>query len=154
MTRPCLSSIPEFDTETFEIAWEESMHYGWGIGHPEVPVAERIRRRIPWERTWSAAAALRALYADQHAAVSLYCDVLRESEDREFAADRLSHFEGDPKWELFPRGWEVEEEFDRGFAFAFDESVERRLRETIEEVGLADHLGDDWTFADLELRWG
>jgi len=148
-----LGSIPTFDTEAFEITREESMHYGWGIGHPEVPVAETIRGRVSWEATWAGGAALRALYADQHAAVSLYCDLLRESEDREFAADSLSRFEGDPEWELFPRGWDIDEEFDREFAFTFDEAVERQLRETIEEIGLVAHLGADWTFEDLELRW-
>lgn len=150
-----LASIPVFHTESFEIAWEESMHYGWGIGHPDVPVADTIRDRIDFENDWAQAAAARALYADQHAAVSLYCDVLRagDEESRLFAADRLSHFEGDPHWETFPRGWDIGAEFERDFAFTFDDSVERQLRATIEGVGIVDHFGDDWTFEDLELYW-
>jgi len=43
---------------------------------------------------------------------------------------------------------------DADRTFAFNESVRRRLRQTIVDLGLVDHLGDDWTIADLELRWG
>lgn len=150
-----LGSIPVFHTESFGIALEESMHYGWGIGHPDVPVADTIRDRVAFESDWAQATAARALYADQHAAISLYCDVLRASDEehRLFAADRLSHFEGEPRWEMFPRGCDIEAEFERDFAFAFDAPVERQLRATIEDVGIVDHPGDDWTFEDLELYW-
>jgi hypothetical protein len=148
-----LGTIAEFDTEAFEIAWEESQHVGWGVGHPEYPLAETLQRNLPEEDIWAGAAALRALYADQHAGVSLYCDVLRGAEDPGLVLDRLAHFEGEPSWELFPRSWDVEAEFDRDFTFSFDEPVEQELREAIEGTGYVARLPEDWSFENLELRW-
>jgi len=150
-----LAVIPQINAGEGEIAWEESVHYGWAIGHPEHDVAGTIRDIVRIDEIWASAAALRALYADQHEGVSLYCEVLRETppEDRPITVDALSHFEGEPTWEIFPRYWEFETEFDRGFEFAFDESVERQLRATIEDVGLADGLREDWSFEDLEYEW-
>ena len=54
---------------------------------------------------------------------------------------------------LFPRGWDVDAEFDREFTVALEDSVERQLREAVTDIGYDDRLSDDWTFADLELRW-
>lgn len=148
-----LHTVPEYETSTFAIAWEESQHCGWGIGHPEVSVAEIIRDRIGVQDSWVCGAALGALYADQQTAVELYCDILRTSDERAFAGDRLSRLEGDPPWELFPRGSNFYAEFDRDFTFTFDEYVEQQLRSAIEDAGLTDDLSAAWTFEDLELRW-
>jgi hypothetical protein len=35
--------------------------------------------------------------------------------------------------------------------FEFDETVRMRLRETIEAEGFHHRLGEDWTFADMEV---
>lgn len=146
-----LHTIPEYETSRFEIAWEESQHCGWGIGHPTVPVAEIIRDRIGSQDSWVCGAALSALYADQYCGVKLYCEVLRTSDEREFAADRLSRLEGDPPWELFPRGSDLYSEFDCDLTFTFDEDVKQQLRRAVEDAGLADNLSGRWTFEDLEL---
>jgi hypothetical protein len=67
--------------------------------------------------------------------------------------DQLSHLEGEPDWELFPRYWDVHEEFEGDFSFAWSGEVEQTLRAGIDATDLADHLPTDWTFADLEVRW-
>lgn len=64
-----LSAIPRLDNEEAESTWEESMHYGWAIGHPDHLVANTIRDLVLVDVIWASAAAYRALYADQHAAV-------------------------------------------------------------------------------------
>ena len=147
-----LASIQAYDTETFEIAAEESHHIGWAIGHSEIDVDERILSAVPDNDIWAAAAAKRALYADQ-TAVSLYCELIKTAEEIGFVLDGLAHFEGEPDWSLFPRGWEVTDEFDREFTASFEPETERKLRETISACGHDSRLPEDWDFKDLELRW-
>lgn len=148
-----LGSIQEYDTKTFEIASEESHHIGWAVGHPEVDVEGRIRDAVPDNETWAVAAAKRALYIDQ-TSVSLFCELIETTEETGFILDTLAHFEGEPGSLLFPRGWEITDEFDRDFAVSLEPQTERRLRETISECGYDSRLPDDWDFEDLELRWG
>ena len=150
-----LSAMPRLDGEEAESTWEESMHYGWAIGHPHQPVAETIRDLVSVDVIWASAAAYRALYADQHAAVDLFVEVIKRApaEDRPLVVDQLSHLEGEPDWELFPRYWDVHEEFEGDFSFAWSGEVEQTLRAGIDATDLADHLPTDWTFADLEVRW-
>jgi len=148
-----LASIQEYDTKTFEIANEESYHLGWAVGHPEADVEGRIRDAVPDNETWAVAAAKRALYIDQ-TSVSLFCELLETTAETGFILDTLAHFEGEPDSLLFPRGWEITDEFDRDFAVSLEPQTERRLRETISECGYDSRLPDDWDFEDLELRWG
>jgi len=148
-----LASIQAYDTETFEIAAEESHHVGWAIGHPEVDVETRILAAVPDNDIWAAAAAERALYADQ-TSVSLFCELIETAEEIGFVLDRLAHFEGDPDWSLFPRYWDIEDEFDRDFTASFEAETEQRLREAIATRGYDSRLPEDWDFEDLELRWG
>lgn len=148
-----LASIQAYDTETFEIADEESHHLGWAIGHPEIDVEGRILDSVPNNETWAAAAAKRALYVDQ-TAVSLYCELIETAEEIGFVLDTLAHFEGEPGSLLFPRGWDIDAEFDRDFSRSFEPETKRRLRETISDNGYDSRLPDDWDFDDLELRWG
>lgn len=148
-----LASIQNYDTKAFEIAAEESHHIGWAIGHPEVDVEKRILDAVPDNDIWAAAAAERALYADQ-TSVSLYCELIETTEEIGFVLDRLAHFEGDPDWSLFPRYWDIEDEFDRDFTASFDLETERELREAITARGYDSRLPEDWDFEDLELRWG
>ena len=148
-----LGSIPRFYEDAFETAWEESQHLGWAIGHPEYAVEDTVLDVVEYDEIWAGAAAYRALHADQEAAASLYADVIRRADDVTFVLDQLAHVEAEPDWSLFPRGWDVNAEFDREFTVALEDSVERQLREAVADIGYADRLPDDWTFADLELRW-
>mgnify|MGYP006435581651 CR=1 FL=1 len=145
-----LASIQAYDTETFEIAAEESHHIGWAIGHPEVDVETRILAAVPDNDIWAAAAAERALYANQ-TSVSLFCELIETAEEIGFVLDRLAHFEGDPDWSVFPRGWDIETEFDRDFTVSFEPETERQLREAITARGYDSRLPEDWEFEDLEL---
>jgi hypothetical protein len=148
-----LASIQNYDTETFEIAAEESHHVGWAIGHPDIDVEERILDAVPDDDIWAAAAAERALYADQ-TSVSLFGELIETADEIGFVLDRLAHFEGEPDWSLFPRYWDIDDEFDRDFAVSFEPETERRLREAITARGYDSRLPDEWDFEDPELRWG
>lgn len=150
-----LAAVPQVGDGYEAIGWEESMHYGWGIGHPDHDVAGTIIDVLDVDEIWASAAAIRALYADQHAAVDLYADVLRgmPSEDRVLAVDDLADIQNDDHDRWFPEHWDVEAEFDRTFEFAFDDAVERRLQRAVADLGLVDDLSDDWSFADLEVEW-
>ena len=149
-----LGSIPTFDDGSFEIAREESHHVGWAIGHPEYPLEETVLEAVADDDIWAGAAAFRALHADQEAAAPLYCDVLRRADDAGFVLERLAHLEGEYNWSVFPRGWDVDAEFDRDFTVSLEESVESQFRDVIAEIGYDERLPEDWTFEDLELRWG
>ena len=147
-----LGSIQAYDTETFEIAAEESHHIGWAIGHPEIDVESRILSAVPDNDIWAAAAAKRALYADQDS-VSLYCELIETAEDIGFVFDTLAHIEDEPDWSVFTRGWDISEEFDRDCTVSFEPETEQQLRETITACGYDSQLPEDWDFEDLELRW-
>ena len=54
---------------------------------------------------------------------------------------------------MFPRGWDISEEFDRDFTVSFEPEPERQLRETISACGYDSQPPEDWDFEDLELRW-
>jgi len=138
---------------TSSIGQTKSHHVGWAIGHPEVDVETRILAAVPDNDIWAAAAAERALYADQ-TSVSLFCELIETAEEIGFVLDRLAHFEGDLNWSLFPRYWDIEDEFDRDFTATFEPETERRLREAITARGYDSRLPEDWDFEDLELRWG
>ena len=149
-----LGSIPACDDGSFEIAWEESQHVGWAIGHSTYSVDETVLDALGADDIWAGAAVFRAFYADQRAAAPLYSEVIRNADDVEFVLDRLAHIEGEPDWSVFPRGWDVDAEFDRDFTVTLDDNVEDQLQEAIVEIGYDERLPEDWTFADLELRWG
>jgi len=93
-----LAAIPRIDLGRADIAWEESMQYGWAIGHPDHSIKETILEHVPIDEIWASGAAIRALYADQHSAVGLYTAVIEAMawEDRWLAVDQLDRFEGDP----------------------------------------------------------
>ncbi|WIV66382.1 hypothetical protein [Natrialbaceae archaeon AArc-T1-2] len=148
-----LGSIPTFDDGSFEIAWEESQHVGWAIGHPEYSLEETVLEAVEDDDIWAGAATFRALHTDQEAAAPLYAEVIRRADDVGFVLDRLAHLEGIPNWSVFPRGWDVDAEFDRHFTLSLEESTENQLREAITEIGYDERLPEDWTLEDLELRW-
>lgn len=150
-----LASIPRLDDGSAEVAWEESSHYGWAVDHPDAPFEATVLELVAEDPVWAGQTATQALFTDQHAGVDLYGEVLRRmsGRDRSVIAPGLSRLEGQPNDERFPRYWDVDAEFDRDFTFAFAPSVNAKLRETVEALELADALGNDWTFADLEIRW-
>jgi len=146
-----------------DIAMEETHAYGWGIGHPDHAVVDRLRERVP-EAIFSVNPVLEhAFYADQHAAVdALERLVGDESIEGTFSRPRrtdLSYrrclldcvygLQTDDYWPSTPRYWEWHEELD--YAFELDEAVEQHIRDLVAEGGFDADLPDDWTFRDLGI---
>ena len=80
------------------------MQYGWAAGHPDHSIEDMIVEQAPYDSICASAAATQALFADQHAAIELYADVLREVpwKDGALIVDKLSQLEGDPDSKRFP----------------------------------------------------
>jgi len=135
-----------------DISGEESLAYGWGIGHPEHSVTDYLRDVVTEELFWVHGVLSHAFYADQHAAADLLEELLTDEridyEDRYRLASVLGTVDYDSPPQT-PRYWDLREELDD--RFAFDETVRAGLRETIEAEGFHRRLGDDWTFSDMEL---
>ncbi|MFB6300589.1 MAG: hypothetical protein ABEH65_10050 [Halobacteriales archaeon] len=138
-----------------ESPWIDSMSYGWGIGHPEHPVADTIETLVDGEyEIWASTAIEHALHADQHAATTLL--------ERLFEAGIVS----DPALLLRPLGsidrcqypdssehwnWETLYPTFAEAGFDWDPDVRERLRKIVDECGLAQQLPDEWTFTDIVL---
>jgi len=135
-----------------ETSGEESFTYGWGIGHPEHSVADRVQNVVTEELLWVRGVLPHAFYADQHAAADLLEALLTDEridyEDRYLLASILAGVERDSSPKI-PRYWDLREELD--YRFEWDNSVRARLRETIEGEGFHQRLPEDWTFSDMEI---
>lgn len=146
-----------------DVAREEVHAYGWGIGHPDHAVVDRLRDRAS-EDIFSVNASLEhAFYADQHAAVDALERLVRDEsidgtlsrfrrEDRSYGRYLLDCVYGlktDDYWPTTPRYWDWHDEFDVADTFELDEAVERRIRELVAEMGFDADLPDDWTLRDL-----
>lgn len=138
-----------------ESPWVDSMSYGWGIGHPDRPVAATVETLVGADyEIWASTAIEHAVHADQHAAATLIEGVFGNrvvsdpalllsalgSIERGWYPDSSEHWD----WEtLYP-------EFDDE-GFDWDPDVRNRLRAVVEDCGLARELPDEWTFADIVL---
>lgn len=155
-----LGTIPEY-TDEFTIPYEESYTYGWGIGHPEHSVSDRLVALADTAHKWTSVTLNTAFYADQHAAV----DVLERlvTDDRltgtiqriAWEADATRYYFGavaDLELEVFsphvPLRWDWEAELN--YSFELDIETEQRIRDLAHEVGVVDDLPADWTLHDLE----
>jgi len=155
-----LGAIPEYVDE-HAVAYEESYTYGWGIGHPEHSVADRLRALADTEHKWVSITLKTAFYADQEAAIDTF-ERLVTDENLTGTVQRLS-FEVDVTRYYFgavadlereflgphvPPYWEWEDEFD--YSFELDAEVKQRIRELVHETGVAEDLPADWTLQDLD----
>lgn len=146
-----------------DVALEEVHAYGWGIGHPDHSVIDRLHDRA-FEAIFSVNPTLEhAFYADQYAAIDALERLVRDDsiegtlprfqqEDipyRRVLLDCVYPLKMDDYWPTAPRYWDWHEEFD--FSFAVDETVERRIRDLVAETGFDSDLPDDWTFRDLGI---
>lgn len=157
-----LRSIPVYASEAADVEREEAHAYGWGIGHPEHPVADHIQSMAVEHRFWALATLEHAFYADQHAAVDLLARILRDESitfsvshptgtigSARFYLDSVVGPDSDRYWPNLPRYWDWREEYD--YTFAWDPTVEERIRDLVRETGVVDDLPDDWSFQDLAL---
>ena len=144
--------LGSFWESTGDVSGEESLTYGWGIGHPEHSVADHVQEVVTEELFWVRGVLPHTFYADQHAAADLLDALLTDEqidyEDRCLLASILATVDHDSTPKI-PRYWDLREELD--YRFEFDEAVRSRLRETIETEGFHRRLGEDWTFSDMEI---
>ncbi len=138
-----------------ESPWIDSMSYGWGIGHPEHPVAERIETLVEGEyEIWAGTALEHAMHADQHATA----DLIERLFDRDLVSDpalilhslcsieRGYHPDASSHWNwavLYPEFTDAN--------FDWDPDVRERLRAVVEDSELIHQLPADWTFDDIVL---
>ena len=149
--------------DTADTAREEVHAYGWGIGHPDHSVADRLHARAS-EDIFSVTPTLEhAFYADQYAAVDLLETLVRDesidgtlpriSRDdmpyRRYLLDCAYGLKTDDHWPGMPRYYDWHEEFDD--TFELDDTVEQRIRDLVEEAGFDADLPNDWTFRDLGI---
>ena len=141
---------------------KEGLHpYGWGIGHPEYSVADRIHAHATADMFVVNPMLEHAFYADQYAAMDLlermiHDDAIQHTFQHpsgEFTEVR--HLLDAPAgaasdfWPTIPRYWDWHEELEYDFELADD--VEQRIRVLVREHGLDEDLPADWEIADLTL---
>ncbi|MFC5133301.1 MULTISPECIES: hypothetical protein [Haloferacaceae] len=146
-----------------DIALEETHAYGWGIGHPDHSIVDRLRARATSGDLSVSPTLEHAFYADQYAAVdALERLVGDESIDgtfprvnrddmpyRRYLLDCVYDLKTDGSLPRTPRYYDWADEFD--YSFELDEGVERRVRDLVEETGFDAELPDDWTLRDLGI---
>jgi len=158
-----LDAITVNAPDTADTAREELHAYGWGIGHPDHSVVDRLHARAS-EDIFSVSPTLEhAFYADQYAAVGALERLVRdESIDgtlprvtrddmtyRRYLLDCVYGLKTDGHWPGMPRYYDWHEEFD--YTFELDDAVEQRIRDLVEETGFDANLPNDWTFRDLGI---
>jgi hypothetical protein len=140
----------------------EGLHpYGWGIGHPDHSVADRLHSHAAEDIILVNAILEHAFYADQGAAVELLEQLIRDdsvqhslsyptgemSEARallDAPAGAASDFEP-----TIPRYWDWQD--DLGYTFEMEDEVEQRVRDLVIETGLDDDLPSEWEITDLTI---
>lgn len=142
----------------------EGVHpYGWGIGHPNHSVADRLHSYAAEDIILVNPMLEHAFYADQHAAVELLeqivydesiQDTLPHSVNNEISGtryllDAVAGAVSDEYWPTMPRYWDWHKELNYSFELA--EGIEQRIRDLVMEKGLDDDLPNDWEITDLTL---
>ena len=156
-----LDGVAVAAAETADITREEVHAYGWGIGHPDHSVADRLRVRASEDIFLVNPTLEHAFYADQHAAVDLLESLVRDKsidgtfsrparEDmpyRRYLLDCVYGLKTDDHWPGMPRYYDWHEEFDD--TFELDDTVEQHIRDLVVEAGFDADLPNGWTFRDL-----
>lgn len=137
--------------EAGDAGWEEAAAYGWGIGHPTQPVADRIQTTAREDSYWVSSVLEHAFYADQYAACDCLAEIVADEEvdDVRFAFSAVSRCDRADRWLTVPRYWDGEDAVD--FSFKWDADVVSRIRDLVAETGRASDLPDDWSFQDLAV---
>ena len=142
----------------------EGLHpYGWGIGHPDFDVAERLHEHASTHIFSTNPMLEHAFYADQHIAVDFLEQIIRdesihheiarrpseEMTETRYLLDAPAGAASDQYWPTIPRYWDWHD--DLRFAFELDDVVEQRIRDLVREQELGDDLPHDWEIADLTI---
>jgi hypothetical protein len=145
-----LDSVAVNADDTDDIAREEVHAYGWGIGHPDHSVVDRLHDRLSTDITTVTPSLEHAFYADQYAAVDALERLVREeTADQRYLLDCVYGLKTDDYWPKMPRYYDWGDELDYSFEVA--EPVEHRIHALVEEIGLDAHLPSDWSFRDLGI---
>lgn len=142
----------------------EGLHpYGWGIGHPDLAVAERIRDHASAHIFSTSPMLEHAFYADQHMATDLLERMVHDDAVQHEITYRLDETITGARWLLdapagaasgqfwptMPRYWDWHD--DLAFDFGLEDDIEHRIRNLVREEGLEDDLPQDWEITDLTL---
>lgn len=156
-----LDAVAVTADDSADIAREEVHAYGWGIGHPDHSVVDRLHARTSADIFSVTPALEHAFFADQNAAVGALEELVRdESIDgtlprlnradmpyRRYLLDSVYGLKTDGYYPQMPRYYDWPEEF--AYSFDLDETVEQRIRGLVAETGFDDDLSEDWTLRDL-----
>jgi hypothetical protein len=130
--------------------WEEAAAYGWGIGHPVQPVADRIHTAARDDIYWVSSVLEHAFYADQHAACDYLAEIVTDDvDDIRFAFSAVSRCDRVDSWPTVPRYWDWEEAVD--ISVEWETDVVTRIRDLVAETDRASDLPEDWSFQDLAV---
>ncbi|MFB6228356.1 MAG: hypothetical protein ABEH88_07295 [Halobacteriales archaeon] len=131
--------------------WEEAAAYGWGIGHPTQPVADRIQTAAREDVYWISSVLEHAFYADQHAACDCLAEIVTDEDvdDIRFVLSAVSCCDRVDTWPTVPRYWDWEHSVD--LSLEWDRDVVARIRNLVAETDRVDDLPDDWSFQDLTV---
>jgi hypothetical protein len=149
--------------DTEDVVREETHAYGWGIGHPDHAVVDRLHDRASEDIFLVNPMIEHAFYADQHTAIdALERLVLDEPIEGKlswglgddipytrYLLDCVYGLQTNDSWPTTPRYWRWHDELD--YAFELDATVEQRVRDLVVDAGFEGSLPDDWTLRDLGL---
>lgn len=156
-----LGAIPGRE-DTRELHYEEAYTYGWGIGHPEHSVADRLIELAATEHKFVKITLNTAFYVDQYAAIEVL-ERLVTDETIDTATDMLGrqvdltehYFKsvGDLETEAMvgphaPPYWEEGDELPR--TVDVSDKVRQRIRELAVDTGVVTDLPDDWSLQYFE----
>ncbi|GAA0451968.1 hypothetical protein MUK72_16210 (plasmid) [Halococcus dombrowskii] len=142
----------------------EGLHpYGWGIGHPDFDVAERIHEHASSHIFSTSPMLEHAFYADQHTAVdlleriihdeSIHHEIARRPSEKiteaRYLLDAPAGAVSDHYWPTMPRYWDWHD--DLAVDFELEDDVEQRIRNLVREESLENDLPQDWELTDLML---
>ena len=155
------SILDRLNAERYDYIVEGMHPYGWGIGHPDHPVADDIHQHASTNIFVVGAMLEHAFYADQYLAMDLLDRIARDDSVQQ----RIAHHTG-PISETrslldapagavsdfsptIPRYVDWDEQVDS--EFELDDDVEQRIRTLVVDKGIDDDLPSDWEIDDLML---
>lgn len=157
-----LGAIPEYVDE-FHIAYEESYTYGWGIGHPEHSVVDRLLALAEDEPKFVKVTLNTAFYVDQHTALDVFESIVTDDDIASSTRSMLGMETDLPEFyfravadleteELLgphaPPYWDEDDDLPN--VVDLDSEVKERIRALAYETGVADGLPTEWSLRDLD----
>ena len=155
------SILARLDGQEYDFITEGVHPYGWGIGHPNHPVADNIYDHASTDIFVVNAMLEHAFCADQQSAMDLLERIAADDAIQQNVRHRTGHISETRLLldapagavsefsQTIPRYWDWEEEFE--YEFELDNEVEQRIRRLVAEEGIDDEMPSDWEISDLAL---